>query len=155
MGVSRRELLRQGMYATMGMFFSGAVGGAGAMLWPAKVSGFGGTVTVPKKLSEIKVGEVLKVREGKFYLVRTEDGIMALYWKCVHLGCTVPYNEGQQLFMCPCHQSTYLPTGQNVAGPATRPLDYMELEVADDLIHVNTAKIHQRVRHDPSQAVKV
>jgi len=153
--VTRRELLRSGMFATMGVFFSGALGGAGAMFWPVKLSGFGSVVTVPQKLSEIKVGDVIKVREGKFYLTRTDEGIMALYWKCVHLGCTVPYNERERLFMCPCHQSTYLPTGQNVAGPATRPLDLMELEVKDDLILVNTGKIRQRPRHDASQTTKV
>jgi cytochrome b6-f complex iron-sulfur subunit len=111
---------------------------------------------VPKKLNEIKVGDVVTVRAGKYYLTRTDDGLMALYWKCVHLGCTVPWNDAQKKFMCPCHGSVYNISGQNVAGPAPRPLDYMEMEVqGDGTILVNTGKIHTRTVYDPSQATKV
>jgi len=153
--MTRREILRSSMFASVGLMFSGAAGGAGAFLWPAKVSGFGGLVRVPQKLSEIPVGAVIPVREGKFYLTRTEDGLMALYWKCVHLGCTVPWEAGAGQFKCPCHQSVYEITGQNIAGPATRPLDYMELEVEGEDVTVNSGKIHQRHVYEPSQAVKV
>ncbi|HEY3363784.1 MAG TPA: Rieske 2Fe-2S domain-containing protein [Symbiobacteriaceae bacterium] len=144
------------MFTTIGMFFGAAAGGSGLMFWPIKLTGFGAPIPVPKKLAEIKVGEVLPVREGKFYLTRTDDGLMALYWKCVHLGCTVPWVQGENLFMCPCHGSHYDITGQNVAGPAPRPLDYMEMEVGKDgTIVVNTGKIHQRTKYEPTQATKV
>ncbi|HEY3364912.1 MAG TPA: Rieske 2Fe-2S domain-containing protein [Symbiobacteriaceae bacterium] len=157
MGVelSRREVLRSGMFAGIGMFFTSALGGSGAFLWPVKVTGFGSTVVVPIKPGDIKVGDVIPVREGKCYLTRSEDGLMALYWRCVHLGCTVPWNAEAGKFICPCHQSTYLITGQNVAGPATRPLDYMDLHVEGEQVVIETGKIHTRTRHQPGQAVKV
>jgi cytochrome b6-f complex iron-sulfur subunit len=154
-GVTRRQVLRTGMFATIGVFFGTVAGGGAAMFWPIKLSGFGAPVQVPKKLSEIKVGEVVTVREGKFYLTRTEEGLMALYWRCVHLGCTVPWNQAAQKFMCPCHGSVYDITGQNVAGPAPRPLDYMEIKVDGEIITVNTGKIHQRTRHESSHVTKV
>jgi cytochrome b6-f complex iron-sulfur subunit len=154
-GMTRRSVLRSGMVATVGLFFSTAAGGAGAFLWPIKQTGFGAPVQVPKKLSDIKVGEVLPVREGKFYLTRSDDGLLALYWKCVHLGCTVPWLPGRNLFVCPCHQSTYDIKGQLVAGPAPRSLDYMEVEVEGDTITVDSGKIHQRTHYEPSQAVRV
>jgi cytochrome b6-f complex iron-sulfur subunit len=154
-GLTRRQVLRTGMFATIGAFFSTVAGGAGAMFWPIKLTGFGGVVPVPKKLSEIKVGDVVTVREGKFYLTRTEEGLMALYWKCVHLGCTVPWNPGAQKFMCPCHGSVYDITGQNVAGPAPRPLDYMEIKVEGEQILVNTGKIVQRTKHESAHVTKV
>jgi cytochrome b6-f complex iron-sulfur subunit len=154
-GITRRSMLRSGMLATIGLMFSGAAGGAGAFLWPVKFTGFGSAVAVPRPLSEIKVGDVVTVREGKFYLTRTEDGLMALYWKCVHLGCTVPWVPGQGKFICPCHQSTYDVTGQNVAGPAPRPLDYMEIRLDGEQILVDTGKIHSRTHYEPAQATRV
>lgn len=155
-GITRRQALRSGMFATLGAFFSTVAGGGGAMFWPIKLSGFGAPVTVPKKVSEIKVNDPpIMVREGKFYVTRTEDGLMALYWKCVHLGCTVPWNASEQLFHCPCHGSIYNLTGQNVAGPAPRPLDYMEISVQGEQMIVNTGKIHERAKHEPAHATKV
>lgn len=154
-GITRRQALRSGMFATIGAFFSLSLGGAGGMFWPIKLSGFGGVVPATKKLSEIKLNEVVTVREGKYYLTKTEDGLMALYWKCVHLGCTVPWNEGTGQFACPCHGSVYDRNGQNVAGPAPRPLDYMAIELDGDNILVNTGKITVRTKHDASHAKKV
>jgi cytochrome b6-f complex iron-sulfur subunit len=153
-GITRRQALRGGMFATIGMFFGTAAGGAGGMFWPIKLTGFGSPIPVPKKASEIKVGDVVTVREGKFYLTRTDDGFMALYWKCVHLGCTVPWNATQHKFMCPCHGSVYDVTGQNVAGPAPRPLDMMEVNIKDDEIIVNTGKITARMAHEAGHAKK-
>lgn len=154
-GLTRRQALRSGMFATVGAFFGTIAGGSALMFWPIKLTGFGGVVAVPQKLSEIKMGQVLPVREGKFYLTRTEEGLIALYWKCVHLGCTVPWNEAQGKFMCPCHGSVYTLSGQNVAGPAPRPLDIMEIKVTGEDITVNTGKIKQRPVHDPSHSTKV
>lgn len=154
-GMTRRQVLRSGMFATIGVFFGTAAGGAGGMFWPIKLTGFGSPIPVPKKLSEIKMGEVVTVREGKFYLTRSEEGLMALYWRCVHLGCTVPWNAGQGKFLCPCHGSVYDVTGQNVAGPAPRPLDMMEISVKGEEIIVNTGKITQRTAHEAKHATKV
>jgi cytochrome b6-f complex iron-sulfur subunit len=154
-GMTRRQVLRSGMFATIGAFFSTVAGGAGIMVWPIKLTGFGAPIPVPKKLSEIKMGEVVTVRDGKFYLTRSEDGLMALYWRCVHLGCTVPWNESAGRFMCPCHASVYSITGQKLAGPAPRALDQMEITVQDDQIIVNTGKIKERANHEPEHATKV
>ncbi len=155
-GVTRRQALRSGMFATVGMFFGIQAGGAGVMLWPIKLTGFGAPVPVPKKLNEIKVGDPpLTVRDGKFYLTRVEEGLMALYWKCPHLGCTVPWDKAESKFHCPCHGSIYNLTGQNVAGPAPRPLDMMEIQVNGQDIIVNTGKIMQRARHEPGHAKPV
>lgn len=156
--MNRRFFLRQSTYGTIGLFAAQALVGAGTMLWPAKVEGFGGLVQVPEKLHEMQPGDPpLKVREGKFYLSRVPGGIMALYWRCVHLGCTVPWNEPEQLFHCPCHNSMYDRTGHNVGGPAPRPLDYMEIvEIGQDgTVTVDTGKIHQRERHSTEHVTPI
>lgn len=129
---NRRSFTRN---AVLGSTLLG-VGGIGSaliqLLWPNKTGAFGGLVTIGAS-SIPAVGETpFRFQEGKFYVVHTEDGLEALYWKCVHLGCTVPWNEGQQLFVCPCHGSHYDYDGTRVAGPATRALDAMPITVNDD-----------------------
>ena len=54
-----------------------------------------------------------------------KQGIVALYQKCVHLGCRVPWCQTSQWFECPCHGSKYNRVGekQRRPGPArARPL---------------------------------
>lgn len=152
--LSRRDFLRRGMYGTIGLSVAAQGGILGIMFWPAKVSGFGSVIKAGK-VSDYKVGDVVKFREGKFYLSRLPEGIIALYWKCAHLGCTVPWEPSEDKFHCPCHGSIYERTGQNVAGPAPRPLDYMAVEVRNGEIFVDTGKITQRNKHDISHVTRV
>ena len=49
--------------------------------------------------------------------------LLALYHKCVHLGCRVPWCQSSQWFECPCHGSKYNKWGEWVGGPAPRGLD--------------------------------
>ena len=46
------------------------------------------------------------------------DEILALYQKCVHLGCRVPWCQSSQWFECPCHGSQYDSSGRIRQGPA-------------------------------------
>ena len=82
---------------------------------------------------------------GKFFLINNEDGVLALYWKCPHLGCTVPWNDSAGDFQCPCHGSVYDRTGVLVSGPAPRPMDLMELTPdGEGNLIVNTGEIIER-----------
>ena len=51
------------------------------------------------------------------YLVKGVP-LMALYQRCVHLGCRVPYCGSSQWFECPCHGSKYNKAGEYQLGPA-------------------------------------
>ena len=51
------------------------------------------------------------------------DGLVAVYQRCVHLGCRVPWCNTSQGFECPCHGSKYNMLGEYYAGPAPRNLD--------------------------------
>ena len=68
-----------------------------------------------------------------------EKGFVALYQKCVHLGCRVPWCESSQWFECPCHGSKYNRVGEKKGGPAPRGLDRFVLEVSGGQITVDTA----------------
>ena len=58
-------------------------------------------------------------------LAGMEQGYVALYQKCVHLGCRVPWCRDSQWFECPCHGSKYNRVGEKRGGPGAawpRPL---------------------------------
>jgi cytochrome b6-f complex iron-sulfur subunit len=57
--------------------------------------------------------------------------LMALWQKCVHLGCRVPACVSSQGFECPCHGSKYNMHGEYEDGPAPRNLDRFAVEVDD------------------------
>lgn len=151
---SRRQFMRSLMWGSVGLFALEAGVAGLALFWPRNVRGFGAEIRVGP-VENFPVGSVTRVREGKFYLARLEEGVIALYWRCTHLGCTVPWREDEQLFHCPCHGSIYERTGQNIAGPAPRPLDYMETRIENGEIIVNTGRIIERDRFDPSQITPV
>lgn len=152
-GVTRRGVLRNMMWASAGLFAVQAATSGLAMFWPRRVEGFGAPIEVGH-ISDFPVGSITRVREGKFYLSRlAEDRVIALYWVCPHLGCTVPWVGDR--FHCPCHSSVYDRTGQNIAGPAPRPMDYMAIEVRDGRLIVDTGTIIERNRHRPEHETVV
>lgn len=152
--VRRRNLLRWMMWGSAFVFFVQSALAGLAMFWPRRVTGFGSRIDAGP-VSDFPVGSVTRFREGKFYLSRLDNGIIALYWRCTHLGCTVPWREDENLFHCPCHGSMYERTGQNIAGPAPRPLDYMTIEIVNGRVIVNTREIHQRAVHLPEHVTPV
>lgn len=111
------------------------------------------------------MGEVKYFVEGKFYLVRLQEGFIALYQKCPHLGCAVPWKPEVErvheeapvkgLFVCPCHGSTYLRTGQVIKGPAPRSLDYMPVRLEAGRLVVDTGSLKRRENWNPAQALPV
>lgn len=104
----------------------------GLLMWPNKTGDFGSDITVSASNIPAPGAAPFRNQPGKFYIVRNEDGIQALYWKCVHLGCTVPWNGGENDFHCPCHGSIFNIDGARIGGPATRRLDRMPITVNGD-----------------------
>ena len=155
--VSRRTILRVGFWSGFGAIIAAAAAIGVDMLYPRGVAGFGGVVSVDP--GEVPApGEKRGLQRGRFWLVNlTEEqggpGLLALWWKCPHLGCTVPWKENfiwpddagtpkQGWFRCPCHGSTYTDAGVRVFGPAPRSLDTMKLEVrSNGQISVDTGNI--------------
>ncbi|MDQ3548902.1 MAG: Rieske 2Fe-2S domain-containing protein [Chloroflexota bacterium] len=155
--VSRRSFLRNAVLGSVGVSLMGVAGGFVTFFWPNKTGAFGGEIPVPLDLVP-PVGEApYRNQGGKFYIINNEDGALAVYWKCVHLGCTVPWDDGSDQWVCPCHGSVYNRVGERVAGPAPRPLDLFPMTVDGSNLIVNTDPQGAIVRssYDPSQALKL
>lgn len=161
-GVPRRLVFRWlgwgAILAILGQWTAGFVLG---FFWPPKTGAFGGLVNAGNA-ADFKVGDVKVVREGKFYVSRVPEGFVALWWKCPHLGCTVPWKPddpsedsiaGKGRFNCPCHGSIYDRYGEIIRGPAPRPLDLFPVEVKDGKVLVSTgpSKAVSRVRAEHTQ----
>lgn len=156
--VTRRTFLRNTVLGSVGVVLLEVAGGFVYFFWPNKTGAFGKEITVAAE-SIPAVGAAPFVNQaGKFYIINNDDGALAIYWKCVHLGCTVPWNASANEFHCPCHGSIYDRHGVRTAGPAPRPLDLMPFEVASDgslTVDTDPGKLIVRSHYDPSQAKKL
>jgi len=106
-------------------------------------------------VEEFPPGSVNRILAGRFYISHTPDGLLAIYQKCTHLGCSVPWSEAEGQFHCPCHGSLFTPSGEVTGGPAPRPLDIFPVEITNGEVWVDTGRPLTRSRYEPDQAVKV
>jgi cytochrome b6-f complex iron-sulfur subunit len=165
-GVTRRQFFNRSILAGSGLGL-GAFGVAAlAFLWPGESGGFGGKITVGSVAdANTAIGnkqpfynataktyivaypkaDLAKAKKVTAYtapvIAGMEAGFVALYQKCVHLGCRVPWCQSSQWFECPCHGSKYNKVGEKVGGPAPRGLDRFVLEVSGGNITVDTGNL--------------
>jgi cytochrome b6-f complex iron-sulfur subunit len=154
--IARRGFVRNAALGAVLVILAQLGGGFVRFFWPNKTGAFGKALTVAASNIPAVDGEPYRNTQGKFYLVHTQDGLMALYWKCPHLGCTVPWVAGENQFHCPCHGSIYSYDGNRIGGPAPRPMDYMAVTVqpTGDVV-VDTGDIRTRSAYDASQATPI
>jgi cytochrome b6-f complex iron-sulfur subunit len=167
-GVSRRQFFNR---AIAGTFFA-FLGMQGlyylAFFWPKLTGGFGsdvdaGSVEDLKAQTVTSTGSVVPVfiPEARAYVVPAPstlssefagknvaaEGLFALYQRCVHLGCRVPWCASSVGFECPCHGSKYNSVGEYYAGPAPRNLDRFQVEIRNgDRFIIKTGTIIQTPR---------
>ncbi len=168
LGVTRRQFFNRGILTFMGV----AVGGFGAamlgFLWPpaSSAGGFGSNVNIGN-VSDINTAIAMKQpyynatakvyvqpypksaisKAQKVYsaiiLAGMQLGYVALYQRCVHLGCRVPWCLTSQWFECPCHGSKYNRVGEKRGGPAPRGLDRFPFQISGGAMTVDTGTIIQ------------
>jgi len=148
--LTRRGLVLAGFWAAIGLLGVGLLGAPLDFMWLRKTGGFGGPITVsPDKIPQ-PGGDPVVIREGRFHLLNLEagttpngesspGGALALWRKCPHLGCTVPWRPDFEFqgrrgwFRCPCHGSTYTKEGGIIVfRPAPRSLEVFPLAVQED-----------------------
>jgi cytochrome b6-f complex iron-sulfur subunit len=175
--VSRRKVLQIGFWTGLGAMVLGIFVTLLNSLYPRGITGFGTTISAGS-VDALLPGKKIHNLDAKAWLVKFDDtqagrnppavagSVMALYHRCVHLGCTVPYREdftfedprnGQTYagwFRCPCHGSTYSDAGVRVFGPAPRSLDTFDLTIdGSGTMQVNTGKITSGNEDNPSRAI--
>jgi cytochrome b6-f complex iron-sulfur subunit len=153
----RRQFVRNAALGAVGSVLALLSAGTLGLLWPLKTGAFGSELTVSAEDVPPVDGTPYRNIQGKFYLMHNNDGLLALYTKCPHLGCTVPWigpADSPNAFQCPCHGSMYDFVGVRTGGPAPRPMDYMAVTVdqATGNVLVDTGDIKQRTAYAPDQA---
>jgi cytochrome b6-f complex iron-sulfur subunit len=149
--VSRRQFLGIAWLAAGFVFVGETLAALFQFIQPVVAGGFGGVVKAGT-LEEFPPGSITLVKEGRFYLSRLDDGsFIALWQRCTHLGCSVPWAEDEDLFHCPCHGSLYNKVGEVAGGPAPRPLDYFPVTIEGGEVFVNTEEALERKAFDASQ----
>lgn len=166
LGVTRRQVLNRGIIGTFTLAISGFGAACVAMLWPSLSGGFGSKIRVGKfdeimdEIADKK--EPYYVGSGRTYISPYpqegvaaaknvaaysaviegyEQGVVALYQKCPHLGCRVPWCQSSQWYECPCHGSQYNRVGEKKGGPAPRGMDRFAATVENGVIVVDTKTV--------------
>lgn len=87
--------------------------------------------------------------QSEWWVKDSSDGSywVALYQRCVHLGCTVPFRNDCNSFKCPCHGSHYNVDGEYLDGPAPRSLDRWKMSFSGTDVIVDTATLNSSVPH--------
>ncbi|HYH50220.1 MAG TPA: Rieske 2Fe-2S domain-containing protein [Acidimicrobiia bacterium] len=167
LGVNRRQFFNRSIVAAQSLVLGSFGVAVVAFLWPSLSGGFGGKVRAGSKRDIL--GEIAEKRqpfyvpEARAYvnpypeaalprakavyadsvLPGLEAGLIAIFQKCVHLGCRVPWCQTSQWFECPCHGSKYNRVGEKKGGPAPRGLDQFPIEVDGDQVTINTGIVVQ------------
>ncbi len=163
-GVTRRKFMIRALVAA---FLTGMLNFLLAsldFLFPRLRGGLGAKITVGNVddvRNEIAATRTPKfVPDGRFYVMTYEGdakeadkvlayklantsktGLAAMYRKCPHLGCSVPWCPPAKWFECPCHGSKYSINGEYRDGPAPRGLDRFRVEIVGGQVVVDTSSV--------------
>ena len=151
--ITRKQFLGKALGGTFGAFMGIQALAWLGFLWPKVSGGFGSKVDAGK-IEDLKNqiiqadGSVIPafIPEARAYVLpfsestagdsqftdgsTIADGLVAVYQRCVHLGCRVPWCNSSQGFECACHGSKYNMVGEYYAGPAPRNLDRFVVNVS-------------------------
>ena len=168
LGVTRRQFLNRSILGAFGLSVAGFGAAMLAFLWPPLESGGFGSKVNAGKLSDILASidsakqpyyvpsarayvnrypadDVSKAKASGAYadpiIAGYEAGLVALYQKCVHLGCRVPWCQSSQWFECPCHGSQYNRVGEKKGGPAPRGLDRFAVTADGGVVTIDTKTV--------------
>lgn len=165
--LSRRDFFRRSLVTSLAIFGAQFGGASIAFLWPSLKGQFGSTINAGS-IDDIKqqiqtTNQPFYLGSGRFYVVPYNGsgkdeatgvdyysegylvkgvGLMALYQRCVHLGCRVPFCQQSQWFECPCHGSKYNKAGEYQLGPAPTGLQRFPITVSSNQLMVDTSTLN-------------
>jgi cytochrome b6-f complex iron-sulfur subunit len=129
--ITRREFFNYGWMGSLGILAALVAGMLVLFSLPRIRKGeFGGVIEVGPITELPSVGDPpVNFSKGKFWLVRTESGLLALNKTCTHLDCLFSWDPPGNIFICPCHGSRYKKDGSYLEGPASRWLDRFVVQI--------------------------
>ena len=175
-GITRRQFLTKALRISFGAFAGIQVISYLGFIWPKVSGGFGSKIDAGS-IEDIKDqifqadGSVIPafIPSARAYVLPLDataaansqfssgstvtDGLVAVYQRCVHLGCRVPWCNSSQGFECPCHGSKYNMIGEYFAGPAPRNLDRFNVTNSNGRLIIDTGTIIESPRA-PGMSVK-
>jgi menaquinol-cytochrome c reductase iron-sulfur subunit len=80
-----------------------------------------------------------------YVLPGTSGNVRVLSPICPHLGCSIPWNESKQQFICPCHVAVFAKDGARVSGPAPRSMDDLDTKVENGILKVRYRYFRQLI----------
>jgi cytochrome b6-f complex iron-sulfur subunit len=132
-GITRRELLNIAWLASLGFLTLDLAGVTYLFSLPRFKAGEFGGVLPFGTIGDLPQSGTPPVNypKVKVWLSNTNNGVMALYKVCTHLGCIYNWNSQEGKFICPCHGSQFQANGTYIQGPAPRSLDRFVVQIVD------------------------
>lgn len=133
--VTRREFLNYAFLGSLGIFVVVFAGAFFVFALPRFGAGeFGGTFDLGFAGDAIPAPDQAPLPNtgARSWITNTEQGVVALYNVCVHLGCLYGWQPVTNRFECPCHGSKYEKDGSYIEGPAPRSLDRFVIRFMDE-----------------------
>src|ERR1700730_1670614 len=107
------------------------------------------SLTVPvKKLIKFEQRDAWRriVSEKAVYVMPPKDGVIRVLSPiCPHLGCSIPWNEEKQEFICPCHGAVFAKDGTRVSGPSPRSMDDLDSKIENGTVKVRYQYFRQLI----------
>lgn len=132
--ITRREFLNYAFLGSLGIFLVALGGATFFFALPRFGAGeFGGTFNLGAAGDNVPaIDQAPSSRvSARSWISQSEEGVVALYNVCVHLGCLYGWQPVTNRFECPCHGSKYQKNGTYIEGPAPRSLDRFVIQFID------------------------
>lgn len=107
------------------------------------------SLTAPvKKLIKFEQRDAWRriVSEKAVYVMPPKDGVIRVLSPiCPHLGCSIPWSQEKQEFICPCHGAVFAKDGARVSGPSPRSMDDLDTTIENGTVKVRYQYFRQLI----------
>lgn len=113
-----------------------------------KIDEFASLTAPAKRLIKVEQRDAWRkiISEKAVYVLPPKDGTVRILSPiCPHLGCSIPWNEAKQEFICPCHVAVFAMDGTKISGPAPRSMDALDSKVDDGMLKVRYQYFRQLI----------
>jgi Rieske Fe-S protein len=94
---------------------------------------------VRDRIGRISLPAAVELERGQAAIVSADNEAVAVYRDsagalhgvsptCTHLGCGIRWNDAENTWDCPCHGSRFDISGSVLNGPATEPLEQVQVD---------------------------